>query len=129
MDLVPDTGDDLDYDSSNEGLDLFMDDDEPAEPGDSGSKKGYLCHCPIIGGYKIQLCFIAMPFKFVLDTVFYTIFSATINTLFCSRRITVEPTTFLLCDIIIGVVILESSYHSLVLYCGRVLINTAHTII
>ena len=86
MDLLPDTGDDLDYDSSNEGLDLFMDDDEPAEPGDSGSKKGY-------------------------------------------RRITVEPTTFLLCDIIIGVVIIESSYHFLVLYCGRVLINTAHTII
>lgn len=53
MDLLPDTGDDLDYDSSNEGLDLFMDDDEPAEPGDSGSKKGYLCPCPIIGGYKI----------------------------------------------------------------------------
>jgi hypothetical protein len=63
----------------------------------------------------------------VSNTVFYTISSAAINTLFCSRRITVEPTTFLLCDIIIGVVIIESSYHFLVLYCGRVLIKDCNS--
>lgn len=41
MDLLPDTGDQLDYDSTNEGLALFMDDDdELIEPVDSGSKKG-----------------------------------------------------------------------------------------
>ena len=39
LDLLPDNVN-LDYDSSNEGLELFMDDEEPAEPEPSSSKKG-----------------------------------------------------------------------------------------
>lgn len=39
LDLLPDNSDDLDYDSSKEGLDLFMNDDgEPKEPETSNSK-------------------------------------------------------------------------------------------
>lgn len=50
LDLLPDIGDDLDYDSSNEGLELFMDDDKPNEPElESSSSKKWLdaymnCH-------------------------------------------------------------------------------------